>query len=191
LENQKTNEKKELRESGMVEKKITSEHFEELLKYRQRKCEKIEKLHYDFDAPVITIRANYPGSEKINDTTSLILSEVSKQFEESFRKKILLSKLCNTPEGPTMFYVVKGDSRTLKENAIFIEMNHELGRFVDIDVYDKEEDYAVTRIELSHEPRKCFLCEEHASTCSQLKTHSTEDLITFMEKQIGEYLKKK
>lgn len=175
----------------MTEKKITSEHFTELLKYRQKKCEKIEKLHYDFDSPVITIRANYPGPVKINDTTSLILKEISKQFEEIFRKKILLSKLCNTPEGPTLFYVVKGDSRTLKENAIYIEQNHELGRFVNIDVYDKDEDYAVTRIELSHEPRKCFLCDEHASTCSKLKTHSTEDLITFMEMQVAEYLKKK
>jgi holo-ACP synthase len=83
--------------------------------------------------------------------------------------------------------VVKGDARTLKENAIFIEQHHELGRFVDIDVYDVDEEYAVTRLELAYEPRKCFLCDEPAKECSRNKVHDVKDLIAFMEESIKAY----
>ena len=172
-------------------KKMTKELYEELQNYRVKKCMTIEKLHSLYGQPVISIRANYPGVYKNNETTRLVNTEIGKTFVDSFHDKILAEESFDTPEGPTIFYVLKGDARTLKENTVFIEQNHELGRFVDIDVYDTDEDYAITRFELHHEPRKCFLCDKSAKECSRNKTHPVEELIAFMEERVNEYLKNK
>lgn len=186
MENQRTKENVIMPENQVL-KKMTKEKYEELLNYRVKKCQTIVKLHSLYREPVMTLRANYPGTLKNNELTRLINEEISKTLVETFQKKILVEEKFDTPEGPTIFYVVKGDARTLKENAIFIEQHHELGRFVDIDVYDVDEEYAVTRLELAYEPRKCFLCDEPAKECSRNKVHDVKDLITFMEESIKAY----
>lgn len=170
-------------------KKMTKEGYEELVRYQEKKCAIIENLHKVHMYPVITVRANYPGKEKNNDITRLVNEEISKTMQEIFKEKILVHEAYETPEGPTMFYVMKGDARTLKENAIFIEQSHELGRFVDIDVYDTDEEYAVGRIELAYEPRKCFLCDRAAKVCAKEKSHPVEELVAYMEEMVSHYLK--
>jgi holo-ACP synthase len=174
-----------------VTKKMTKELYEELQNYREKKCLTIENLHNLYGQPVISIRANYPGIFKNNETTRLVNTEIRKTFDEFFHNKILAEESFDTPEGPTTFYVLRGDARTLKENAVYIEQNHELGRFVDIDVYDIDEEYAITRFELHHEPRKCFLCDRSAKECSRDKTHPVEELSAFMEERVNEYLMNK
>lgn len=187
MENLITKDNGEQFERGLLEKKMTSELFEETQKYRIRKCQRIEGLHRDYNAPVITLGINYPGMIKNNELSELILSEVAKQFEEIFQKKIIYSKFCSMKEGSVIYYVVKGDSRTLKENTIYLEQNHGLGRFVNVDVYDHDEEFPITRIELSHEPRKCYLCHEDATLCEKNKTHDHAELIQFMQNKVDEY----
>lgn len=170
-------------------KRMTKEGYEELVRYQEKKCTIIENLHKVHMYPVLTVRANYPGVEKNNDITRLINAEISKTIGEIFKEKILIHEVYETPEGSTMFYVMKGDARTLKENSIFIEQQHDLGRFVDIDVYDTDEDYAVGRIELSYEPRKCFLCDRAAKVCAKEKSHPVGELVAYMEEMVSQYLK--
>jgi holo-ACP synthase len=186
LENKKTKEMFVIHELHET-KKMTKELYAELQNYRVKKCLTIEKLHSLYGQPVISIRVNYPGVFKNNETTRLVNAEIGKTFDAFFHNKILAEESFYTPEGPTIFYVLRGDARTLKENAVFIEQNHELGRFVDIDVYDTDEEYAITRFELYHEPRKCFLCDSSAKECSRNKTHPVEELIAFMEERVKEY----
>lgn len=138
---------------------------------------------------MLTLRANYPGIQKGNATTEYVLAAVSRMFQEIFNHRIIYGKAYDTPEGPTIFYVVKGDARTLKENAIYIEENHGLGRFVDIDVYDTNEEYPISRVELFHAQRKCFLCGRYAHVCARSKTHRREDLIAHMEEKVTVYRK--
>lgn len=187
MENLITKDNGEQVERGLLEKKMTSELFEETQKYRIRKCQRIEGLHRDYNAPVITLGINYPGMIKNSELSELILSEVAKQFEEIFQKKIIYSKFCSMKEGSVIYYVVKGDSRTLKENTIYLEQNHGLGRFVNVDVYDHDEEFPITRIELSHEPRKCYLCHEDATLCEKNKSHDHAELIEFMQNKVDEY----
>lgn len=189
MENFRTKDNSDYVELGMLEKKMTSELFEEIQQYRRRKCQRIEELHKEYQAPVITLSINYPGIIKNNDLTELILTEVAKQFDEIFQKKIIFSKLCKMNEGSVIYYVVKGDSRTLKENTIYLEQNHALGRFINVDVYDHDEEFPITRIELSHEPRKCYLCNEDASICEKNKTHENAELIDYMHKKVDEYFR--
>lgn len=172
-------------------KELTPELFEELSKYKVKKCEKISLLHDEFNEPVVTMRANYPGVNKMNKSTEFIVKEVSVNFEGVFGKKILYKEYYETPEGPSIFYVVKGDSKTLKENSIFIEENHGIGRFIDIDIYDVNDDYRTTRMDLAYKPRNCFICNKPASICSKDENHTEEELIEHLELNLKEYVKKK
>ncbi len=189
--------------SGKLEKQRTEESFiisydqltkhktidlyREFLECREKKCDEIVTLQKEFKEPVVTIRANYPGKDKNNEITRFITAEIKQAFKEMFHSKISQEEIYDMPEGLTQFYSVRGDARTLKENAVYIEQNHPLGRFVNIDVYDHNEDYAVTRMELFYEPRQCFLCDKAAKVCSREENHKVEDLIQYMEERISDY----
>lgn len=172
------------------QKKLTPELFEELSKYKVKKSETISRLHAEYEEPVLILRANYPGLNKMNNSTKLIVKEASINFEEIFKKRILYRQYYETLEGPIIFYVVKGDSKTLKENSIFIEENHELGRFIDIDVYDVNDDYRISRMDLYYKPRNCFLCDKPAFECSRNKEHTEEELINHLKSHLKRYLEK-
>ncbi len=126
----------------------------------------------------------------MNESTKLIVKEVSINFEDIFKTRILYRQYYETLEGPIIFYVVRGDSKTLKENSIFIEENHDLGRFIDIDVYDVNDEYRISRMDLYYKPRNCFLCDKPAFECSRSKSHTEEELIDHLKSNLKEYLEK-
>ncbi|MBR0576969.1 citrate lyase holo-[acyl-carrier protein] synthase [Proteiniclasticum sp. BAD-10] len=191
MENQRTKENPLIMGNLNTTRTQKSELFEELMKYRVKKCETIIRLHRTFQQPVITLRVNYPGMNKSNAITRSVIAEVAEAFEAIMKNKVVKKEPCETPEGPTIFYVVKGDAPTLKENTIYLEQHHDLGRFADIDVFDVDEEYPISRMELSYEPRTCFLCKEPASVCTREKRHTQEELIAFIEEHVTGYLEKK
>lgn len=182
-------EKQSIKENSVISNNQvkTKDLYQQLLEYREKKCDEIVMLQEEYKEPVVTIRANYPGKEKSNDITRFITAEIQRAFKETFKHRIKTEEIYDTPEGLTQFYSVRGDARTLKENAVYIEQNHPLGRFVNIDVYDHAEEYAVARIELFYEPRRCFLCDKPAKVCSREGNHDVEDLIRYMEEKVLEY----
>ncbi len=190
MEKQSTNEKITISKS-QVDQDKTKDLYQQLLDYREKKSHEIIMLQEKHREPVVTIRANYPGLEKSNEITLFITAEIQAAFKEIFKTRIKEEELYDTPEGLTQFYSVRGDARTLKENVVYIEQNHPLGRFVNIDVYDYDEDYAVARIELFYEPRQCFLCEKPAKVCSRERNHDVNDLIKYMEEKVLEYKEQK
>jgi holo-ACP synthase len=46
----------------------------------------------------------------------------------------------------------------------------------------------VGRIELSYEPRKCFLCDRAAKVCAKEKSHPVGELVAYMEEMVSQYL---
>ena len=176
---------------GQFEQDKTKALYQQLLAYREKKSHEIIMLQEKHREPVVTIRANYPGLEKSNELTRFITAEIQEAFKEIFASRIKEEELYDTPEGLTQFYSVRGDVRTLKENVVYIEQNHPLGRFVNIDVYDYDEDYAVARIELFYEPRQCFLCDKPAKVCRRERNHKSEELIKYMEEKVSEYKNQK
>lgn len=164
---------------------------EKMLKYREQKCEKIISLQNKYGLPVVTLRANYPGRVKNNITSAFVVAEISKELEKTFEGKILYHEGVDMPEGMTIFYVVKGDASTIKENAVYIEESHEIGRFSDIDVYECFEECSISRLELGYQPRKCYICHEDARECATKKRHDQEVLVRFIEDSVERYRKKR
>lgn len=164
---------------------------EKMLKYREQKCEKIVALQNKYALPVVTLRANYPGRVKNNSTSAFVVAEISKELERMFAGKILYHEAVDMPEGMTVFYVVQGDASTIKENTVYIEESHEIGRFSDIDVYECYEESSISRLELGYQPRKCYICHEDARECAMKKRHDQEVLIRFIEDSVVRYKKKR
>lgn len=160
---------------------------EKMMKYREQKCEKIISLQNKYELPVVTLRANYPGKVKNNKTSAFIVAEISKELERLFEGRILYLEAIDTPEGMTVFYVVRGDASTIKENTVYIEESHEIGRFSDIDVYECFEESSISRLELGYQPRKCYICQEDARECATKKRHDEETLVRFIEDSVQRY----
>lgn len=159
-----------------------------MMKYREQKCEKIIALQNKYELPVVTLRANYPGKVKNNKTSAFIVAEISKELERLFEGRILYHDPMDTPEGMTVFYVVQGDASTIKENTVYIEEFHEIGRFSDIDVYECFEESSISRLELGYQPRKCCICHEDARECASIKRHDQETLVQFIEESVERYM---
>lgn len=163
---------------------------EKMMKYREQKCEKIISLQNKYALPVVTLRANYPGKVKNNRTSAFIVAEISKELEKLFEGKVLYHEAIDTPEGMTVFYVVQGDASTIKENTVYIEESHEIGRFSDIDVYECFEESSISRLELGYQPRKCYICHEDARECAMNKRHDLDTLVRFIEGSVEGYMEK-
>lgn len=152
----------------------------DLLDYRENKILYINDLLNRFKKPIITLKSNYPGIYKNNPTSDILVKEIEKQIINKFGTKILYSESLDTPEGLTKVFVIGDEAKDIKKISIEIEDNHELGRFVDIDVYDLD-GHSLSRTEMGYPLRSCYICNKSAKECSRNKTHSIEELIDFIE----------
>ena len=128
---------------------------------------------------LISIRANYPGSDKINPYTSYVSFvflkllksegwiEISKEFEA---------------EGLIFMLHKNQISSEVKKRAVEIEEEHFLGRLSDIDVYGE------SRKEHRKDARKCFLCEKNAVFCVRSEAHSPKEVAGFFKKTVERYI---
>lgn len=71
----------------------------------------------------------------------------------------------------------------LKRLMMQIEIQHPLGRFMDIDVISVN-GRPVSRSMLNLEPRQCMVCTNNAKNCARNQTHSVKDIHTVIRKAI-------
>lgn len=159
-----------------------------LLDYRENKLTIISELQKKYNLPILTLKSNYPGIYKENDITNALIVEIDTEVKSIFKNKVKFKKEFNTPEGLTIFYVVDDNPFAIKEEAIYIEDQHELGRLVDLDVFYSKEQNSISRRDLGHDFRKCYLCDKYAVECSRNKTHKYEELIEHIEKSLRKFL---
>lgn len=136
----------------------------------------------------VTVRANIPGLDK-NITESYL---IVRHFATIMTKLIGVKPiLLDGADGPAAIFDRAPDG--IKKLAVELEETHELGRFVDIDVFQKNGEKSVSRGYM----RKCYLCGQPAFVCSRNKSHTAEQLLAvlrsytraFFAKKIAECLK--
>ena len=156
-----------------------------LLGARDCRHKKIQQL-LKKNASVILIKANIPDKNKnINEAHFLV-----RFFSIVLQKQIELDTevTCVSADGPYLLASTnESDSLTIKTLCMRIENDHPIGRFIDIDVFNKAEQ-SLSRLALNKEKRKCYLCNKDAFFCSRNKTHSSKDLISHIKNSISTYL---
>jgi holo-ACP synthase len=132
------------------------------------------------------IRVNYPGINKNNQITQGICEIISKEVLNDFNDLVCYNTLMETAEGYISTIVVDKIPEEVKLYTILIEENHNLGRFVDIDVYDLE-GKSLSRVDFGYLSRKCYLCDSPAIECVRTMKHKQEDIISYIDKNYREF----
>lgn len=155
-----------------------------ILESREKRFEDIKRLSHN-NQIVICIKANTPGIDK-NRYSSFFLVDhfahlISKKFD------ILDTHKFESSDGSYTIFIVQSTAiDDLKKALINIENRHALGRLIDLDLYMNQQ--LISREDYNISQRNCMLCEHNAIYCMKNKSHSTEELLSFIDYKIYEYI---
>jgi len=163
---------------------------DELLDAREKRVVLIDRLLKQNNTPLLVMRVNYPGLKKTNDITITMIHDMSAVICTILSDKVKGKGklLTQGAEGPIFYAAVEEDVTALKTIAIDFEETHNLGRCLDIDVYDCSGN-SISRQELGSPRRKCYLCEDDAHHCVRSRRHSEQEIMTYIEEKYWEYRK--
>lgn len=158
----------------------------EILDAREKRGIFIEDLINKYKESLISIRVNYPGSNKNNDICSSILEIFDDIINGLYGESIIFRMFETSADGPSLFIIIEEEAASLKRKMMEIEEKHFLGRIIDIDVIDKN-NKKISRNQFGYENRKCFLCGDDSRVCARLSRHSNEQLIKYINDRYREY----
>ncbi|MGI6787038.1 MAG: triphosphoribosyl-dephospho-CoA synthase [Acholeplasmataceae bacterium] len=133
----------------------------------------------DYDV-CINLSVNGPGESKYSHEAKLLVLYFDKLINYKYVKK----EINNLGQGLQITYYINGlSAQEVKAEMIKLEDNHPLGRFVDIDVFEKNNRVSLSRNSL----RKCYLCDKPAFVCQRNQEHELIDLEIYFKKEILNY----
>lgn len=129
----------------------------------------------------INLSINAPGFTKNLNITNLLIAHVDKVLNIDYVEKEIHK---NTWQGMQItYYLVNKDPEDIKKQMIEFEDTHELGRFLDLDVYATNRSSSLSRGTL----RKCYLCDMPAFVCQKNKTHTQDELESYYINKVETY----
>ena len=154
------------------------------LELREQRVELQNSLIKKYSLPLIAVRTNYPGENKLEALAVRIADIAAEEMEECFSEKIVYRETLENLEGKIYLFVIDEKAENIKKTTVYFEENHILGRCVDIDVYDTEGN-GLSRSQFGYEKRKCLICDEMAFVCGRAMKHSHQEIKNvLMEKYI-------
>ena len=153
---------------------------DQILQARQNRCDYV--AHLAKTQNVLTVKANIPGDNKrIPEAYALVRLFGSLVADLTIGKPTFL----DGADGPCLVYEAADNA---KISAVELEESHPLGRFIDIDVYEKGSSRSLTRGSM----RKCYVCDKPAFVCGRTHAHSVEQLTSSLiqktERHVNELL---
>lgn len=161
--------------------------LEEFLQEREDRVERQLEILKKYGNSLLVVRSNYPGMDKNQYPANEIVEIIAQEIEKILYKKILYRDKRETLEGKIFTVSVDMELVELKKKMIYLEENHILGRFVDIDVYG-EMGRSISRRDIGYNPRKCYLCETAAVICTRDMTHDHREIKRYILKGYEGYL---
>lgn len=150
--------------------------LDKILSGREKRSKLIEEYLNSYET-IVSIKANMPGLEKNNYLSYLLINAFS-FIVKSFPS--VAYDYHQNDDGPFVLILLNGlDSKSIKKQMISIEEHHELGRFIDLDVYDR---YGTVTIR--EQKRKCIICDNQASICIRNQNHTNEEIIEIIDKKV-------
>lgn len=154
------------------------------LDFREQRVELQNSLIKKYSLPLVAVRTNYPGENKLEALSLSIVDITARELEEYFSEKIIYKEILKNLEGKIYLFLIDEKAENIKEFTIYFEENHILGRCVDIDVYDINGN-GLSRTQFGYEKRKCLICDDMAFVCGRTMKHSHQEIKNIlMEKYI-------
>lgn len=133
---------------------------------------------------VVTMRLNIPGPEKKPDWSDKLFEMGSKVLEQHLYKmdfafEAIYEQFASQYYEHLLILAVKGSATTIKQQMIELENATDIGRILDIDVFDHDGS-CLSRSDFNLEQRNCFLCNDVANVCRREQRHSKEALTEYL-----------
>ncbi len=149
-------------------------NLDEMLERREKRANLQAELLRKYHETVISFTMNIPGQIK---TSKLIRAgfEIGKKslLEKLHAKNFQINSMFEIHEktGDELLLSIKADADELKQIAISIEEQNDLGRLFDIDVINSQGE-KISRDKF----RKCLICDRQAQECARSRTHSVSEM---------------
>ncbi|MBR3786141.1 MAG: [Firmicutes bacterium] len=156
----------------------------ELLDARENRVMHQRELLEKYGGVLVSMTLNIPGPVKDKVIYRKALEHGVEKMVKALGNETVRYRECRHLHTGSEGYLVvdegRMDMRRVKETAITIEDQDDLGRIFDIDVMSGEG--GISRTDLGHPGRKCLLCGEDAKVCARGQRHEVSDLIKKIEK---------
>lgn len=155
----------------------------------------IKKQYAKQNCATVSINFNIPGYPKTNKLINKAFCFVKQELADylkAIRLQIECDKIKNQCDeaGNICFFpfVQKNiNLKNIKKHLEYFEQKHKLGRILDVDLFDKEQN-----VISSGKQKPCFICKSKpAIHCMRNKTHTYTELRNYTEKKIEKYYKQK
>lgn len=154
---------------------------------RERREKFIKSCIGKYRKTMVCVKPNFPGAEKRNIYSNYASYKI---YEELSKILDIIEKDHEFEAEGLVFYLrVNGSASDIKSKSIEIETFHDLGRLIDIDVYDIDANQ-ISREGFGLPRRKCFICDNDAVICSRAMSHTKEDIVEFYRKTVLDYILK-
>ena len=85
------------------------------MKAREDRVAFVEKLINEYKTPVVCARSNYPGLNKANEITEILMTVADRVLTEKLDDKTIFKTKMTTAEGDVIIMVVEGDAIEIKK----------------------------------------------------------------------------
>ncbi|MBP1918996.1 citrate lyase holo-[acyl-carrier protein] synthase [Youngiibacter multivorans] len=155
-----------------------------ILDLREKRDEYEKNIASSSGKTLITVRPNYPGSDKRNIHSNFVSFSLAYEVESALEAEAI--HRTHDEEGLILFLLSDRSKDVVKRTCVDIEDSHPLGRLADIDVTDDEG--SLSRTDLGLFPRKCYICEDYAAACTRSARHGYNEITKFFSHTVERYL---
>jgi len=146
------------------------------------------------EGTVISFKCNIPGPVKNNAAIKQLFETGKEKIWNILSSKGITVKYFKEMDlntGPECFFVAEESAKIIKRLMIEIEETTPVGRLFDNDVLyaNGKQVETVSRTQLGHPVRRCFICSNNAKNCARSRTHTFEEIYLKMEKLLSNFNK--
>ena len=136
---------------------------------------------------LLNAKLNIPGPIKNNYYLSAMFKWGLEQLLSTF--KVNYQMFWDVATGPEAFVIIDDSASSVKQKAITFEDNNKFGRLFDIDVLLYNNDlHPLSRKDFEQPARKCLLCDKPAKICARSRTHSVDEMQSYINKLMNDNL---
>ncbi len=156
-----------------------------ILEDREKRIKLIQNKTSNSDNFFITVKSNICGENKNIKVTNILSPLYVNKIIQNFDVKNI-EKIESYDGNYFLIEIQNTDFIKTKKTLINLE-NTNLGRFVDLDLYGKNEIKSISRKDLNLPSRKCIICEDEYINCIREKKHTKQQVITHTIKSVKSY----
>lgn len=149
-----------------------------ILEAREKRQQTVSDLLQRYPT-VVSIKSNVPGKTKLHPLACFLV----KRFARLLAFLTGSSREVADADGYYHLYGLNDDASAIKQKTVLVEESEPLGRFIDIDVYDKNGPLSRIR------GRKCYICDDLAANCIRSGRHLASEVMNAFTRAVEAGLK--